>query len=58
MNINISVGSNHVDFMDIVLFTWAAYSPPLASTAPTSNVASDLPLRPCRHCPGSGKINL
>ena len=39
----------------IVLFTWAGCSHPVASAARTSNVASDLPLWPCCHCPGSGK---
>ena len=41
-----------------VLFIWVACSHPLVSAAPTSNVASDLPHRPCRHCPGSRKTNV
>jgi len=53
---NISFGSNQVDSVDS--FVWVVCSHPLASAAPTSNAASDLPHRLCRHCPGSGKTNI
>ena len=55
---NISVDSNLVDSVDSFVYLGSACSHPLASAAPTSNVASDLPHRTCRHCPGSGKTNV
>ena len=52
---NISVDSNLVDSVDSFVYLGCLQS---SSAAPTSNAASDMPHRPCRHCPGSGKTNV